>query len=410
MVNISVTKQIGSIMIVIGTMIGAGILSLPILLAKLGFILATTVMIIIWALMTASVVYVIEANMYCRPGTSFSVMADTILGKLARYISSISFCFLMYGIMVAYISAGTSVIGGWIPNVSQYICSNSISLPSSWVTLIFVILLGSIVLLGVRFIDLSNRVFLTLKILFLLISIVLLSLHIKFSYISSIYFNSSVIIVAIPALVTSFTSHVIVPTLRVYLHNNHKIILRVFIIGSIVPLIFYILWVGSIVGTTPIHGPNGLDNADSINKVISSLHTYNYIIVFVNIFAGISVITSFLAVSISLFDFIIDSIGIRNKNNIFKKSIGGGLVFIIPLMIVLYANMDIFTKALDWVGVCCAILMLILPALMVMKIRKDSNYSLKYNISKSNFIPYIFIIFGIIIISIQLVKVTISFI
>ena len=72
-------------------------------------------------------------------------------------------------------------------------------------------------------------------------------------------------------------------------------------------------------------------------------------------------ITAFLGVSIGLFDFLADGFKIK-KTGLQGKSILA-LTFLPPLAIVLF-NPGIYLHALSYAGICCVILLLLLPAIM----------------------------------------------
>ncbi|MDE4994658.1 amino acid transporter, partial [Francisella tularensis subsp. holarctica] len=45
-------KILGSIMIIVGTIIGGGILALPIITAKLGVVIGSILILVVWSIMT----------------------------------------------------------------------------------------------------------------------------------------------------------------------------------------------------------------------------------------------------------------------------------------------------------------------------------------------------------------------
>ena len=77
----SFTKVFGCIMIIVGTMIGAGILALPIITAKLGFLVGSLLIIIVWTIMTYTAVVISDISCSMPYGSSFKTIAEKYLGK-----------------------------------------------------------------------------------------------------------------------------------------------------------------------------------------------------------------------------------------------------------------------------------------------------------------------------------------
>lgn len=70
--------------------------------------------------------------------------------------------------------------------------------------------------------------------------------------------DSKYLLVAIPIVILSFTSHVIVPSLRMYMQNNVSQLKKSLFYGSLVPLIFYVVWEFLMVGVLPSTGEYSL--------------------------------------------------------------------------------------------------------------------------------------------------------
>ena len=162
--NNTFIKQLGSIMIITGTELGAGILALPIITAKLGFILGSITMFLVWCLMTYTALLIADISLLMPKGSSFTSITKQTIGIPGSIISWIIFLLLMYCISIAYISASASAFHNLISIISVNIWS-----------IIFVIILGSIVVIGISAVDLINRILLVVKIFFFNISLFIIS-------------------------------------------------------------------------------------------------------------------------------------------------------------------------------------------------------------------------------------------
>ncbi len=398
---VSIRKQIGSTMIVVGTEIGAGVLALPILTAKLGFLFSIILMVISWITMTYSALLVADINLTMPEGTSFGKMSRNLLGRPGEVVSWLSFLFLLYAIIVAYISAASSAFSFLLPMLNQ-----------QWFAVIFVSVLGFCVLKGIGAVDVINRYLLSVKLVFFLLVCLTFFAYIHPVNLLASNLNQGIILLALPVIISSFTSHIIVPSLRTYLESDAKALFRVLVIGSTIPLILYVLWEVCLLGTIPLTGPHSFMEAVFAHKsvteaniadilaVVSNKINSPYVRFSINAFSDISVMTSFLGVAMSLYHFLIDSIGLRNKSNLYKISVAGTLTLVIPLVIVLL-NPNLFVRVMGYVGVSIAVLVIIMPVLMVRKLCAK-NIQLHYRISSMKIMWFIIFLVGCLVIVFEL--------
>ncbi|QIV96539.1 amino acid permease [Allofrancisella inopinata] len=394
----SLIKILGSIMIIVGTMIGGGILALPIITAKLGFVIGSILIIVIWSIMTYTAIVISDISCSMPYGSSFKTIAQRYLGQTGGIVASIAFLVLMYFISTAYISAAASSLSTTFPMLSQKLSA-----------LIFVIIFGSIVVLGTRFVDYANRFFIVLKILVLVILCVVFNKYIELPNLLESPVDLGIsLVIAIPVFTTSFTSHIIVPALSDYLAKNTKDMKRVIIIGSIIPLFLYITWVITILGVLPLHGPISFMTSifshipvtqANIGDILTTLgHKIKTPVtdIVLHIFTYVAIMTSFLSVNLSLFHFNIDTYKLYKTKRIISYSIATVLTFGIPL-IINQLNPNIFIYAMTCVGLSIAILLMVMPALMAFKINKLKE-SFNYKISSYKSLWLVSIVSGVIVV------------
>ncbi|MFT4693307.1 MAG: tyrosine-specific transport protein [Francisella sp.] len=394
----SFVKILGCIMIIVGTMIGAGILALPIITAKLGFLIGSLLIIIVWSIMTYTAVIISDISCSMPYGSSFKTIAEKYLGKIGGIVATISFLLLMYFISTAYISAAASSLSTTFPTISENISS-----------LVFVIIFGSIVVLGTRFVDYANRFFISLKIVVLMILCVVFNQYIEIPNLLASPVNlGASLLVSIPVFTTSFTSHIIVPALSDYLGKNARDMKKIIIIGSIIPLILYIIWIVTILGVLPLHGPVSfmgsifnhipVDQAN-IGDILTTLGqkvrtpTTDMVL---HIFTYVAIMTSFLSVNLSLFHFNIDTYNLDKLKKVPSYLIATVLTFTIPL-IINQLDPNIFIYAMTCVGLSIAVLLMIMPGLMAFKINSQGG-SFNYKISSYKSLWVLSILSGIIVI------------
>lgn len=119
--------DVGSVSLIAGTMVGAGVLALPAVSQPSGFIPATCALLGTWLYMAGSAVLTSEVAVQSsctlgRPnGVSLLSQARLTLGPVGATISSCSYIFLHYAVLVAYISQGATIVTRFFPGVPSWL-------------------------------------------------------------------------------------------------------------------------------------------------------------------------------------------------------------------------------------------------------------------------------------------------
>jgi len=228
-----------------------------------------------------------------------------------------------------------------------------------------------IVYFGAWLVDYINR-FLMLGLVVAYIALVIFVIpHVNFSNLTT--GEPKYLFAAVPIVVLSFTSHLIMPTLRMYFNSDVPKLKKVLLIGHTVPLIFYLIWEFNILGVIPLKGDGGLiaiaNGPHPLPSLTHALHHYlglTWVAAAFGFFSFFALVTSFQAVMLSLIDFLSDGLQIA-------KTRWGTLrllmmTIIPPLGFAIYYPSG-FVLALSYAGVFVAILYGILSPLMVWKAR-----------------------------------------
>ena len=386
------SKYFGGVFLVSGTTIGAGMLALPVLTSFIGFIPSIVIFIALWLVMLTSAFFLLDVYLEVGKESNLISMVQATLGSKGKSICWFFYLLLLYALIAAYISASGPIFA----TVFQQQLGLTLSLNQA--NFILPIVLGFFVYLGAKSVDFINRVLMV----GLIVSYVLLIRYIAPSIeIELLSFSDwRPTFVVIPVVITSFGYHIIIPSLGTYFGNNRIALRRIIIIGSVIPLIFYILWQALILGAIPLQGEWGLISAfrkgQSAIIPLSKGGYSNTISIIAQFFSFFAIITSFLGVSLSLSDFIRD--GLNLKTTILGRLTAYSITFIPPLFFALYFQQGFFL-ALQYAGVFVAILLIIFPALMTKYIKSRPFYS--SNIGKGCCFGIICI--GIIIILVDLV-------
>lgn len=356
-------KILGSILLIVGTSIGAGMLALPVTTAELGFAGSLVMLFVVWFVMTTSAYLLLEVNLSMPSNSNLVSMARATIGPVGQIIAWVSFLLLLYSLLSAYISGGSGIL--------QYLAStNSLRLSPALSAILFTAVFGMVVYFGIRVVDYVNRGLMSLKLLGYVLLMVLLLPFVSLQYLEAGKVGALSRSGALMMTITSFGFSIIIPSLRVYLSGDIDKLKRVILIGSLVPLVCYIVWDMVIMGVLPLQGEHGLQailHAPSSTSALVSGLTMTVsnpaIAILIKLFTSICVLTSFLGVSVCLTDFLAD--GFQMEKAGFNRLIIQVATFLPPLVIVLvYPNA--FIRALEYAGIYCAVLLILLPAWMAL--------------------------------------------
>lgn len=365
------SKLIGSSLIIAGTAIGGGMLAMPIISSGVGFIGITIVMILIWLAMCYTAILLVETYRDNNSEDGLSTMTFKYLGKAGSIVTGISMLTLMYALVSAYIAGGSDILR---LNLSKWLGTE---VSPQITAFIFTILFGGIVGLGARIVDIATKWIFIIKLLFLFIVIIVIFGHIKIDNLLQIPIESKLFYSSIPVIFTSFGFHIVVPSMVKYLNGDLKMLKKAFIYGSLLPLIVYVIWQLSILGSIEpqtffaiIKETKGLE---AVIIAVNGVSESKWMNVPLNIFFSAAILTSFLGVALALFDYIKD---LSKKKKIGKNTIIIYLItFIPPLLFALYYPKG-FVIALSYAAISVVITSLFIPILMYIKVKQERREKL----------------------------------
>ncbi len=388
-------RALGSILIVAGTTIGAGMLAMPLAAAGTGFGVTLGLLFGLWALMCYTALLLLEVYQHVPADTGLGSLARRYLGRYGQWLTGFSMLFLMYALTAAYVSGAGELLSS---SLSDWL---AITLPPSAGVLLFTLVGGAVVCIGTSLVDLFNRFLFTAKTIFLVVMLALLLPHIHQVNLLTLPLEKGLALSAIPVIFTSFGFHGSVPSIVSYMNGDIKKLRRVFMVGSFIPLIAYIFWqlatLGSIgspafAALLATHaGLNGLLQA--IREVVASPHVE----LAVHLFADLALATSFLGVALGLFDYLADLF--QRKNSPMGRLQTGLLTFLPPLAFALFYPRG-FVLALGYAGVALAVLALIIPSLLAMQSRKRNPQS-GYRVAGGQVVLWLVLGCGVAIIAVQ---------
>ncbi len=361
------SKFIGGILLIVGTSIGGGMLALPVSTAQAGLFHSILFLCACWLIMTTGALLVLEVNLRLPSGSNMVSMAKATLGWPGQLLAWITYLFLLYTLLAAYISGGSDVFNALLHKAH-------IDIPNSYTSILFTLMFGFVIYSGIRAVDYLNRGLMFGKLGIYILLIFIISPHINTPRLNG--GEASAITGSLMILIASFGFASIVPSLRQYFDNDIRALRKIILFGSLIPLACYIVWEAVIMGVVERDGASGLialmesDHATSgLTQAIEIAVHSEWITGFFSFFTSICMITAFLGVSLGLFDFLADGLALKKAG---YQGHGILVLTFLPPLIVVLINPSVYLHALRYAGVCCVILLLLMPAMMAWRGRSKN--------------------------------------
>jgi tyrosine-specific transport protein len=345
-------KVLGGALLVAGTSIGAGMLALPIVTGLSGLYPSVFIYLISWAIMTITGLLFLEICLTFPQGTNIISMANHYLGKKGQICSWIVYLFLFYCLSIAYVSTGGELVFLVLgKKLSYFFCVT-----------IFMLLFGSIVYIGAAMVHRVNSFLMVGLVLSFVAFLVFGWKHVDPSYFSFMKWKES--IWTFPVIIVAFGYQGIVPSLTSYLQRDAKSVRWAIVGGTSLTLLIYLVWEYFILGILPLEKiieakAHGWNAVHPLQFFIEAKLAYTM----GQFFSFFAITTSFLGVSLGLFDFFADGLQIPNKG---KSKIIIALCTFLPTFLITSTHPGLFLIALQYAGGFGGVLLLIfLPAFLV---------------------------------------------
>ncbi|MFV4847089.1 tryptophan permease [Edwardsiella tarda] len=352
---------LGGAMIIAGTAVGAGMFSIPVVTAGVWFSLSAILLLITWACMYLSGLMILESNLHYPAGASFHTMVGDLLGKGWNSLNGLSIAFVLYILTYAYISAGGSIITHTLAPLAE------VGQPLAGG--VFALLVGFIVWLSTRAVDRLSTVLIGGMVITFLLSTGDMFTHVD----PAILFDRGdeqasylpYALAAMPYLLTSFGYHGNVPGLVKYYNKDSRAVVRSLMYGTLIALVIYLFWQYVIQGNISraafrqIIAEGG--NIGSLLKQMGSVASSPLVTQLLNAFSYMALASSFLGVSLGLFDYIADMLKFADTPSGRAKS---ALLTFVPPTIGALLFPNGFLYAIGFAGLAATIWAVIVPALM----------------------------------------------
>lgn len=372
-------RVLGSTLILAGTAIGAGMLGLPLVLAKVGLIPATIILLITWCTVYYSAIASATLSLRIGKAVSIGTLAGLLgdgksRGKTLEKICQAGMLLMTYALMVAYLSGGASILQNLAGG--DTIISLGVALNSFALFLLFVLVLGT------HWIDSINRLLFFALIGALSIIIIGIGGHLTGEGLP--HFGESAHQIGawtllLPVLFASFGFHLTIPSVISYLDLDAKAIRKSIFWGSLIPVGVYGLWIfvtlSIIHQSDPTAYSQMANNGNDVGAFIAEisrvtqwpgLHSLSWAV------SILAIITSAIGVGLGIKSFWKEKIATSPKaakvlgSPRFGSLMIGLTVVGIPYVISLFLK-DAFMQSLAFAGMILVTLALLIPLYLLFK-------------------------------------------
>lgn len=338
----------------VGTIIGAGILGIPYVIAKAGFWTGIFDIVLLGIVVLLIYLYLGEIVLRTKGFHQLPGYAEKYLGGIGKKLMVFSMVFGNYGALIAYIiGVGLSLAAIFGGDPLSY-------------SLVFFVLVAAIIYKGLKAVGESELFMLPFVVLFIILVSVLSLGHIDIS--NYITFDLTKILIPYGVILFAFLGAAAIPELEQELVKNRKLLKKAIIIGVLIPIFSYLIFAIAVVG---VSGVNTSEVATiGLGEIMGS-----YMVVIGNVLAIITMTTSFLALGLALKQTYNYDYGLNQK-------LSWGLTVFVPLLIAL-SGLTTFIEVIGISGVVAGGIEGVLIILMAIKAKKMGDrkpeYSVKIN-------------------------------
>ncbi|MDO5073296.1 MAG: aromatic amino acid transporter [Neisseria animaloris] len=395
---------LGGALIIAGTIIGAGMFANPTATSGVWFIGSLVVLFYTWFSMLSSGLMLLEVNTHYPHGASFDTMVKDLLGRGWNAVNGIAVAFVLYLLTYAYIFVGGDLTAKGLGNLA----GSTVGLPVG--QLVFFAVLAFCVWASTYLVDRLTSVLISgMVIAFfwatggLLTNVqlpVLLDTQVTAGTQYWIY-----VAAALPVCLASFGFHGNVSSLLKYFNGDSPKVARALRLGTLIALVIYTLWQLAIQGNLPRNEfAPVIEAGGQVSVLIETLSKFvptgsmNTVLSF---FAYMAIASSFLGVTLGLFDYLADLF--KWDDSAAGRTKTAALTFLPPLICCLLFPTG-FVTVIGYVGLAATVWTALIPAMLLYKARKKFSENKGYRVYGGMWLIVWVFAFGVINIAAQILS------
>lgn len=357
---------------IVGTNIGAGILSVSYAARKAGYMPLLFWLIVVGIITTITMLYVAEATLRTQQHEQLTGLAHRYIGKMGACLMFASVTVNALGALIAYM------------NGSGDLLHSLFGINKKLGSIIFFIPATLILYLGLKALGRSEKVITSLMVLML---VVLIGATFAFptTDFSRIFDGSWHYMIPVFNLVVFiYCAQYIVPEMARGLAHKPQLLPRAIITGMFITFVLIALVPLSVISL------NGLENISQVATISWGEALGSWAFFMANGFALFAMLTSYWGIGGSFLTNIADRFDLPVDSNRLVRAGVVALVAVPPLWLA-YSGMVGFVDALYFAGVFSGVVLSIVPYLIVKGARKSGNKEPEWQCPKVLTLPVIYI-------------------
>ncbi|QHM70275.1 tryptophan permease [Mixta intestinalis] len=355
-------------LIITGTVVGAGMFSLPVVMSGAWFSWSAAILLLTWLCMLLSGLMFLEASLHYPTGAGFDTLTRDLLGARWNLLNGTSIAFVLGILTYAYISASGAILQHTFATLHLPVSARMAGLG-------FTLLVALFVWLGTAVVSRVTLIFLGAKVITFFLLFGGLLGHVKPALLLDAGGNETdylrYVWMVIPFCLASFGYHGNISGLIGYYRHDGKKVARCLLLGTVAALVIYLVWIIGTMGNIPrgdfIAIAQRGGNIDALVEALSGLLQSASLSKLLTIFSTFAVASSFLGVTLGLFDYLADLLRFDNSGTGRLKTTL--TTFFLPLAAAMIWPNG-FLLAIGYAGLAATIWAVITPALLAHQARK----------------------------------------
>ena len=392
--SVKTPSLFGGAMIIAGTVIGAGMLANPTATSGVWFTGSLIVLLYTWFSMLSSGLMILEVNTHYPHGASFDTMVKDLLGPTWNVINGVAVAFVLYLLTYAYIFVGGDLtakgLGGAL----------GVKIPLTVGQLSFFLIFATCVWASARLVDRFTSILIGGMVLTFIWATGGLIAEAKLPVLFDTQAPSGTpywiyISAALPVCLASFGFHGNVSSLLKYFKGDAPKVAKSLWAGTLIALVIYVLWQIAIQGNLPRNEFAPVIAADGqVSVLIETLSKFvqtGSMAAILSFFSYMAIATSFLGVTLGLFDYIADIF--KWDDGFAGRTKTAAVTFLPPLVSCLLFPTG-FVTAIGYVGLVATVWTCSLPSLLLLRSRQKFGKGKNYTVYGGAWLIYWVNLFG----------------
>jgi len=270
-----------------GTVIGAGVLGIPYVIAQSGILLGIINILVLGFVLLILHLCMGEISLRTKGIHQLSGYMQKYLGRPGKYFMTFSMVVGIYGALIAYIIGEGSILNTLFGGFPPWIFS-----------LVFFVVVSFFLIRGLKATGRAEFIVAVLMMVVVLVIAVFSVNKINPSFLGELHWAN--IFLPYGVILFAFVGTAAIPELKVELNSHKKQMKKAILIGSILPIMIYLIFSIVVAGIVGLENFNSLPPNDRIATIALGMFTNKYLYFGANIFAVLAMFTSFIGLGLAL--------------------------------------------------------------------------------------------------------------